>query len=102
MPRPKHCRICLKSGDELLDFTWPGVFFAEDRMALDILCAREDVDESRIGCGGLSGGGMRTVFTGGLDKRIKCAVCGIHDHLERFPHQQIIHPYVDDLCSVAA
>ena len=55
--------------------TWPGVFFAEDRKALDILCARGDVDASRIGCGGLSGGGMRTVFMGGLDPRIKCAVC---------------------------
>ena len=55
--------------------TWPGVFFAEDQRALDILCAREDVDASRIGCGGLSGGGMRTVFMGGLDPRIRCAVC---------------------------
>lgn len=55
--------------------TWPGVFFAEDRVALDILCAMEDVDNERIGCGGLSGGGMRTVFMGGLDTRIKCAVC---------------------------
>jgi dienelactone hydrolase len=55
--------------------TWPGLFFAEDRVALDILSAREDVDSERIGCGGLSGGGMRTVFLGGLDERIKCAVC---------------------------
>lgn len=55
--------------------TWPGVFFAEDRVALDILCARQDVDATRIGCGGLSGGGMRTVFMGGIDERIKCAVC---------------------------
>ena len=55
--------------------TWPGVFFAEDRKALDVLCARKDVDASKIGCGGLSGGGMRTVFMGGLDPRIKCAVC---------------------------
>jgi dienelactone hydrolase len=55
--------------------TWPGVFFAEDRKALDILCARKDVDATRVGCGGLSGGGMRTVFMGGLDPRIKCAVC---------------------------
>lgn len=55
--------------------TWPGVFFAEDQKALDILCAREDVDENRVGCGGLSGGGMRTAFMGGLDPRIKCAVC---------------------------
>ncbi len=55
--------------------TWPGVFLAEDQKALDILCSREDVDAERIGCGGLSGGGMRTVFMGGLDSRIKCAVC---------------------------
>jgi dienelactone hydrolase len=54
--------------------TWPGVFFAEDRKALDILCAREDVDANKIGCGGLSGGGIRTVFMAGLDPRIKCAV----------------------------
>ena len=54
--------------------TWPGVFFAEDQKALDILCARSDVDASHIGCGGLSGGGLRTVMTGGLDPRIKCAV----------------------------
>ncbi len=54
--------------------TWPGVFFAEDRMALDLLCAREDVDSDRVGCAGLSGGGMRTVFMGGLDSRIKCAI----------------------------
>lgn len=55
--------------------TWPGVWVAEDMKALDILCARKDVDPERIGCGGLSGGGMRTVFIGGLDSRIKCAVC---------------------------
>ena len=55
--------------------TWPGVFFAEDRVALDILSARKDVDANKIGCGGLSGGGMRTVFMAGMDARIKCAVC---------------------------
>jgi dienelactone hydrolase len=55
--------------------TWPGVFFGEDRKALDVLCSRKDVDATNIGCGGLSGGGMRTVFMGGLDPRIKCAVC---------------------------
>jgi dienelactone hydrolase len=40
-----------------------------------VLCAREDVDASRIGCAGLSGGGLRTVLLGGLDDRIKCAIC---------------------------
>ena len=55
--------------------TWPGVFWAEDRVALDMLCARPDVDAERVGIGGLSGGGLRTVFLGGLDSRVKCAVC---------------------------
>ena len=54
--------------------TWPAVFLAEDKAALDILCARNDVDANNIGCGGLSGGGMRTVFLAGIDARIKCAV----------------------------
>jgi dienelactone hydrolase len=54
--------------------TWPGVFYAEDKKALDVLCARPDVDATRIGCGGLSGGGVRTAFMAGLDPRIKCAV----------------------------
>jgi dienelactone hydrolase len=55
--------------------TWPSVFFAEDQKALDVLSARSDVDTNNIGCAGLSGGGLRTVFMGGLDNRIKCAVC---------------------------
>ncbi|MGC4036194.1 MAG: alpha/beta hydrolase family protein [Chitinophagaceae bacterium] len=55
--------------------TWPGVFFAEDRKALDVFCARQDVDVNNIGCAGLSGGGMRTVFMAGQDDRIKCCVC---------------------------
>jgi len=55
--------------------TWPGVYLTEDQRALDILCQRDDIDADRVGCGGLSGGGMRTVFLGGSDDRIKCAVC---------------------------
>jgi dienelactone hydrolase len=54
--------------------TWPAVFFAEDRVALDILCARHDVDAAKVGCGGLSGGGIRTDYMAGLDPRIKCSV----------------------------
>ncbi len=55
--------------------TWPGVFSAEDQRSLDVLCARPDVDASRVGCAGLSGGGLRTVMLAGLDPRIQCAVC---------------------------
>jgi dienelactone hydrolase len=55
--------------------TWPGVYLVEDQKALDVLCARPDVDARRVGCGGLSGGGMRTAYLAGLDDRIRCAVC---------------------------
>lgn len=54
--------------------SWPGVWVAEDMKALDILCARPDVDKNKVGCGGLSGGGMRSVYMAGLDDRIKCTV----------------------------
>ncbi|MBM3728197.1 MAG: hypothetical protein FJW40_22570 [Acidobacteria bacterium] len=54
--------------------TWPGVFCAEDQRALDYLCSRPDIDASRVGCGGLSGGGLRTVYLTGADPRIQCAV----------------------------
>jgi dienelactone hydrolase len=55
--------------------TWPGVFVSEDQRALDVICAREDVDSARIGCGGLSGGGLRTVYLGAIDPRVQCSVC---------------------------
>lgn len=55
--------------------TWPALTFAEDQKALDILCSMHEVDVKQIGCAGLSGGGLRTVFMGGLDPRIQCAVC---------------------------
>jgi dienelactone hydrolase len=54
--------------------TWPGVYLVEDQRALDVLCSRAGVDANRIGVAGLSGGGMRTVFLGGLDPRVKVAI----------------------------
>ena len=55
--------------------TWAGVWLAEDVHALGVLCGRDDVDAERVGIGGLSGGGLRTVYLGGLDDRVRCAVC---------------------------
>ena len=55
--------------------TWPGVFVFDDQRALDYLASRPDVDATRIGCGGLSGGGLRTVMLTGADDRIRCACC---------------------------
>jgi dienelactone hydrolase len=55
--------------------TWPGVFTAEDQRALDYLGSRPEVDPGRLGCAGLSGGGLRTCYLAGLDDRIRCACC---------------------------
>jgi dienelactone hydrolase len=55
--------------------TWPGVFIAEDQRALDYLCSRPDVDANRVGCAGLSGGGLRTAYLTGADRRIRTSVC---------------------------
>lgn len=55
--------------------TLPGMFTSDDQRALDILCSRPEVDRARIGCCGLSGGGLRTVYLTGLDERIQCSCC---------------------------
>ncbi len=55
--------------------TWPALFLRDDQVALSVLGARPDVDSERLGCGGLSGGGLRTVFLAGMDDRIRCCFC---------------------------
>ena len=55
--------------------TWPGVFVYDDQRALDYLASRPDVDPTRLGCAGLSGGGLRTVMLTGADERIRCSCC---------------------------
>ncbi|MGQ9515428.1 MAG: alpha/beta hydrolase family protein [Thermoproteota archaeon] len=55
--------------------SWPGIFSYEDRRSVDYLVTRPEVNPDRIGCGGLSGGGLRTIFLAGLDPRIRCAFC---------------------------
>jgi dienelactone hydrolase len=54
--------------------TWPGVFLSEDQAALGLLCARPDVDPERVGCCGLSGGGLRSNYLAAMDSRINCSV----------------------------
>ncbi len=55
--------------------TWPGIMAYDDRRAVDYLVTRPEVDTGFIACGGLSGGGERTIFLSGLDSRIKAAFC---------------------------
>lgn len=55
--------------------SWPGIFSYEDRRSVDYLVTRPEVDKGRIACGGLSGGGIRSVFLSGLDPRIQAGFC---------------------------
>lgn len=54
--------------------TWMGVMAHDDRTTVDYLLTRDDVDPDRIGCVGLSMGGMRTNWLHALDPRVKCSV----------------------------
>ena len=52
-----------------------GRYFIWDAMrALDYLLSRPDVDATRIGAAGCSGGGALTTFVGALDSRIKVVI----------------------------
>ena len=55
-------------------FTWPGVMFWDDLRTVDYLLTRPDVDARRIGCVGLSVGGLRSCHLAALDERIRAAV----------------------------
>jgi dienelactone hydrolase len=55
-------------------FTWPGVMFWDDIRTVDYLLSRPDVDPERIGCVGLSVGGLRSCHLAALDERIRAAV----------------------------
>jgi dienelactone hydrolase len=54
---------------------WPGIFAYEDGRSVDYLLSRPEVDQNRVGCGGLSMGGLRTIFLAALDPRIRAAFC---------------------------
>ena len=76
----------------------------DDQHALDSLASRPDVDADRLACGGLSGGGVRAVFLGGLDRRIKAAfpigwVTTWRDLMLDAPHNHTWMPYVPGLAT---
>jgi dienelactone hydrolase len=53
--------------------TWPGLLTWDDRRTIDYLETRPDVDPDRIGCVGLSGGGLRAAMLAGADPRVRAA-----------------------------
>ena len=66
-------------------FTWPGVMFWDDIRTVDYLLTRPEVDKKRIGCVGLSVGGLRSCHLAALDDRIKAAV--VVGWMASFPRQ---------------
>ncbi len=49
----------------------------DSRQVLDYLVAQEEVDADKIGCLGLSLGGIKASVVSGVDERIKCTVVGL-------------------------
>jgi dienelactone hydrolase len=60
-------------GLTLAGLTWPGIVTWDDMRTVDYLVTRPEVDPERIGCLGVSFGGHRSLFLGGLDDRIRAA-----------------------------
>ena len=67
-------RATRRAHDLRAGFTWPGVMFWDDIRTVDYLLTRPDVDPRRIGCVGLSVGGLRSCHLAALDERIRAAV----------------------------
>lgn len=49
----------------------------DNRQVLNFLIEREEVDKDRLGCLGLSLGGIKASMVAGVDERIKCSVFGL-------------------------
>lgn len=49
----------------------------DNRQVLDYLVEREEVDENRLGCLGLSLGGIKASILSAIDERLKCCVIGL-------------------------
>lgn len=53
--------------------TWPGMMVWDDMRCVDYLAGRQDVDANRLGCIGLSIGGLRTAHLAAAEPRLKVA-----------------------------
>jgi dienelactone hydrolase/lysophospholipase L1-like esterase len=52
-----------------------GMMVRDDRVALDYLCSRPEVDKSRIGATGMSMGSTRAYWLAAVDERVTATVC---------------------------
>ncbi|MGD0579556.1 MAG: alpha/beta hydrolase family protein, partial [Bryobacteraceae bacterium] len=75
-------QVLLLMGQDLTHYrVWDGM------RAIDYLLTRPEVDASRIGCAGHSGGGTLTMFISALDERVRCAVINEGGTRHRWPLQ---------------
>jgi len=54
--------------------TVTGMWTWDIHRLIDYIQARADCDPARIGCAGLSGGGLQTLWAAALDTRIRCSI----------------------------
>ena len=64
-----------ESAEEVEDYFRQTVL--DNRQVLDYLVERPEVDGARLGCLGLSLGGIRASLVAGVDERLKCSVIGL-------------------------
>jgi Acetyl xylan esterase (AXE1) len=73
---PEHIQMGAQA--ELLGEGLARYFIWDAMRSLDYLTSQPDVDPSRIGAAGCSGGGALTTFTGALDPRLKVVIPGCY------------------------
>lgn len=69
---PEHIQMDAQS--ELIGYGLARYFIWDAMRSLDYLASRPEVDASRIGAAGCSGGGALTTFIGALDPRVKVVI----------------------------
>lgn len=67
-----------------LGYSLAGMMTWDLQRLIDYIHLRDDCDSARIGCGGMSGGGMQTLWLAAMDDRVSCSIIsgyfyGFHD-----------------------
>ncbi|HEY3418818.1 MAG TPA: alpha/beta hydrolase family protein [Armatimonadota bacterium] len=77
--------------------TWPGILAWDDMRTVDFLLTRPEVDPARLGCVGLSMGGLRAALLSALDPRITatCIVGWMSTLTEMLEEKVALHSWVN-------
>lgn len=65
----------IRSAEEVENYFRQAVL--DNRQVLDYLVRRQEVDENKLGCLGLSLGGIKASIISAVDERLKCSVIGL-------------------------